>query len=168
MAMGPVQILVVGYGADANFKGEALAELDRLRKQDIVRVIDLLFVKKNTDGSIDKVQMTDTGELAQLGALAGALIGLGAAGEEGAAAGAVAGAEKALAQGSAFNDADVWYIADTIPAGMAAAIAVIEHRWAIPLRDAIMASGGVALADEWLHPQDLLAVGAEIGLETDL
>jgi hypothetical protein len=42
---------------------------------------------------------------------------------------------------------------------MSAAIAVIEHRWAIPLRDAVIASGGVALADEWLHPQDLVAVG---------
>ena len=41
---------------------------------------------------------------------------------------------------------------------MSAAIAVLEHRWAIPLRDAIPAAGGTALADEWLHPQDLVAL----------
>jgi len=168
MAMGPVQILVIGYGADANFTGAALDELKRLRQQDVVRVIDLLLVMKNDDGSIDKVEITDAEELAELGALAGALIGFGAAGEEGAEVGALMGAEAALEQGSALDDEQVWYIADAIPAGSAAAIAVLEHRWAIPLRDAIRSAGGVPLADEWLHPEDLLAAGAEIGLEADL
>lgn len=168
MTMGPVQILVIGYGADANFTGAALDELKRLRQQDVVRVIDLLLVMKNDDGSIDKVEITDAEELAELGALAGALIGFGAAGEEGAEVGALMGAEAALEQGSALDDEQVWYIADAIPAGSAAAIAVLEHRWAIPLRDAIRAAGGVPLADEWLHPEDLLAAGAEIGLEADL
>ena len=168
MAMGPVQILVIGYGADANFTGAALDELKRLRQQDVVRVIDLLLVMKNDDGSIDKVESTDAEELAELGALAGALIGFGAAGEEGAEVGALMGAEAALEQGSALDDEQVWYIADAIPEGSAAAIAVLEHRWAIPLRDAIRAAGGVPLADEWLHPEDLLAASAEIGLEADL
>ncbi|MCU0302374.1 MAG: hypothetical protein MUF35_12395, partial [Candidatus Nanopelagicales bacterium] len=59
---------------------------------------------------------------------------------------------------------EVWYIADAIPEGSTAAICLLEHRWAIPLRNAIMDAGGVALADKWLHPQDLLAVGAEIGM----
>ena len=47
MAMGPVQILVVGFGEGAEFKGEALAELQRLSEADIVRVIDLLVVHKS-------------------------------------------------------------------------------------------------------------------------
>jgi uncharacterized membrane protein len=163
--MGPVQILMIGYGAGAEFKGEALDELRRLREHDVVRVVDLLMVHKNEDGTIEKREIADDGELGALGAFAGALIGFGAAGEEGAEVGAVAGAEAALEEGSLFDDTEVWYLADAIPAGMTAAIAVIEHRWAVPLRDAIARSGGVALADEWLHPQDLLAVGAEIGLE---
>jgi hypothetical protein len=54
---------------------------------------------------------------------------------------------------------DVWYAADAIPPGTAAAIALIEHRWAIPLRDKIAAAGGFPLADEWIHPLDLVAVG---------
>ena len=164
MAMGPVQVLVVGYGEDAQFKGKALDELKRLRDADIVRVVDLLVVRKNADGSVDKVEISDEDELMKLGAVAGALIGLGAAGEEGAEVGALAGAA-AMADGTMYDDEQVWYIADTIPEGMTAAIAVLEHRWAIPLRDAIMESGGVALADTWIHPADLLAVGAEIGLE---
>ena len=165
MAMGPVQILMIGYGADAEFKGEALDELRRLREHDVVRVVDLLMVHKNEDGTIEKLEIADDRELGELGAFAGALIGFGAAGDEGAEVGAIAGAEAAQEEGSLFDDAEVWYIADAIPAGMTAAIAVIEHRWAVPLRDAIARSGGVALADEWLHPEDLLAVGVEIGLE---
>ena len=166
MAMGPVQILVVGFGEDAEFKGEALAELKRLTEQDIVRVIDLLVVHKEEDGSIDKVEISDEHELAKLGALAGALIGFGAAGEEGAEVGAEAGAELGE-EGTVFDDEEVWYIADAIPAGSTAAICLLEHRWAIPLRNAIAGAGGVALADKWLHPQDLLAVGAEIGMALD-
>ena len=70
----------------------------------------------------------------------------------------MAGAVGAVDEGSVFDEEQVWYIADAIPEGMSAGIAVLEHRWAIPLRDAIAASGGVALADEWLHP-DLVALG---------
>lgn len=167
MAMGPVQILVIGYGEDAEFTGAALDELKRLREQDLVRVIDLLLVLKNADGSVERIEISDAAELAELGAVAGALIGFGAAGEEGAEVGALIGAETALEEGSAFDEEDVWFIADAIPEGSAAAIAVLEHRWAIPLRDAIRSTGGVPLADEWLHPEDLLAVGVEIGLAVE-
>jgi uncharacterized membrane protein len=167
MAMGPVQVLIVGYGEDAQFKGEALAELMRLADEDIVRLIDLLVVRKNADGSIDKVEIGDVDELEKFGAVAGALVGLGAAGEEGAEVGAVVGAAagaEAAAEGM-FDEDQVWYIADAIPEGMAAAIAIIEHRWAIPLRNAILDSGGLPLADEWIHPTDLIAAGIEAAAE---
>ena len=72
---------------------------------------------------------------------------------------AVAGAEE-LEDGHFFGDTEVWYLADAIPEGGSAAIALIEHLWAIPLRDKLVAAGGETLADEWIHPEDLLAVGA--------
>jgi len=53
----------------------------------------------------------------------------------------------------------VWFIADAIPAGSSAAVAVLEHRWAVPLREAIARANGQALADEWLHPSDLAQLG---------
>ena len=53
----------------------------------------------------------------------------------------------------------VWYIADEIPEGTAAAIALIEHRWAIPLRSAILNAGGFLVSDAWIHPTDLVAIG---------
>jgi hypothetical protein len=165
MAMGPVQVLVVGYGEDARFEGKALDELKRLRDADIVRVVDLLMVRKSADGTVDKVELTDSAELEKFGAFAGALIGYGAAGEEGADAGAAAGADTMADEGSMFDEDEVWYLVDAIPVGMAAAVVVLEHRWAIPLRNAILESGGIALADSWIHPADLMAIGAEIGLE---
>ena len=121
MAMGPVQILVVGFGEDAEFKGEALDQLAALREQDIVRVIDLLVVHQDEDGTVEKVEIADHDELAELGAIAGALIGFGAAGEEGAEVGAEAGAELGD-KDELFDDEEVWYIADTIPPGTTAAI----------------------------------------------
>jgi serpin B len=76
MAMGPVQVLIVGFGEDAEFKGEALDQLRLLREQDIVRVIDLLVVHHKEDGTVEKLEIADHEELADLGALAGALIGV--------------------------------------------------------------------------------------------
>ena len=160
MTLGPVQLLAIGYDTDATFRGEALRELRKLMEHDIVRLIDLLVVHHNDDGTFTKVEISDSAELAKLGAVAGALLGLGAAGEEGIAAGGEAGVA-AVAEGSLFESAEVWYLADAIPAGMTAAIAVLEHRWAVPLRDAIARSGGVALADQWIHPDDLVAIGIE-------
>ena len=164
MALGPVQLLLVGYGPDANFTGAALDELHRLRERDVVRLVDLLIVAKDEEGNVTKVEVADKPELQEYGAVAGALLGLGAAGEEGMEAGAKAGAE-AMAGGQLYDAEDVWVLAEQIPPGMVAAIAMLEHRWAIPLREAIMDNDGVILADEWIHPDDLVRYGAEAAAE---
>jgi uncharacterized membrane protein len=167
MSIGPVQLLILGF-QDPQFNGEILAELARLRDADIVRVIDAVAVKKDDDGSIEILRTSDlSGEEAEeFGAVVGALIGLGAAGEEGLEAGAEAGAE-AMADGEVFDDDNVWYAADAIPNGTAAAAALLEHRWAIPLRDAIVRAGGYTLADEWIHAKDLIAVGLLAAAESE-
>jgi uncharacterized membrane protein len=162
MTFGPMQVLVVGFEG-ANFTGEIAAELQRLREHDIVRLVDLIVVRKDEDGEVDTLEASDLSaeESAELGALAGALIGFGAAGEEGAEVGALAGAE-AAADGATPLGEEVWYLADVIPPGTSAAVAILEHRWALPLRDAIERTGGQALAAEWLHPADLVAIGAQL------
>jgi uncharacterized membrane protein len=159
MAIGPVQMLVVGFD-EPKVKGEVLEELKRLKEEDIIRLIDLAVVRKDDEGNIETLHTSDLSEdeAMEFGAYVGALIGLGAAGEEGAEAGALAGAE-ALADQQVFDDDQVWYVADAIPNGSAAGIALIEHRWAIPLRDAIARAGGMPLADEWIHATDLVAIG---------
>ena len=163
MTFGPMQVLVVGFGDNAEFIGEIAAELRRLREHDIVRLVDLLFVTKDDDGTVMSMETSDlTGEESvELGALAGALMGFGAAGEEGAEVGALAGATAAEGGARPLED-EVWYIADSIPPGTSAAVAILEHRWAIPLREAIQRTDGGVVGDAWLHPSDLVAVGAEL------
>jgi uncharacterized membrane protein len=159
MTVGPVQILVVGF-ADPKFDGSILAELQRLREQDVVRLIDMILVRKDADGNIERVTRSDltTDEAEEFGAYVGALIGLGADGAEGMEAGAVLGAA-AMEDGHVFDESETWYVDDAIPPNSAAAIALLEHRWAAPLRDAIVNANGFHLADAWIHPTDLVAVG---------
>jgi uncharacterized membrane protein len=159
LTLGPVQMLVVGFARD-HFKGEILPELNRLSDEGIIRLLDLMVVAKHENGEIESKQVSDltTEESEELGAIIGALVGFGAGGEEVAYEAAVAGAAEA-ADGHVFDESEVWYLGDAIPEGTTAAVALIEHRWAIPLRDKIQAEGGVALAAEWIHPADLVAVG---------
>ena len=157
---GPVQMLVVGFATDS-LSGKVLEELKRLREADIVRLVDLLVVAKDDEGDLAVVQATDLtqDEAMEFGALVGALIGFGTGDEETMEAAAVAGAT-AGADSHLIDDAEAWYVADAIPNGTTAAVALLEHRWAIPFRDAIVEQGGIVLADEWIHAADLVAVGA--------
>ena len=159
MSIGPVQMLILGF-EDPKFTGENLAELERLRDADIVRVVDMLAVWKDGDGNIAVLQDTQLSEdeATEFGAVVGGLIGLGMAGEEGLEAGAEAGAE-AMEDQHLLDADDVWYAADAIPNNTAAVVVLLEHRWAIPLRDGIVRAGGFVLADEWIHAKDLVAVG---------
>ncbi|HEX6680392.1 MAG TPA: DUF6325 family protein [Gaiellaceae bacterium] len=159
LTLGPVQMLVVGFEGD-HFTGEIREELARLKEHEIIRLIDLLLVKKNEEGEIEVLQQSDLdqAEAEEFGAIVGALVGFGAEGEEGVERGAVAGAAE-LEDGHVFDDHAVWYLSDAVPQGTAAAVALIEHRWAIPLRDKIARAGGITLADEWIHAADLMAVG---------
>ena len=138
-----------------------LEELKQLREADIVRLVDLLVVAKDDEGDLAVVQATDLtqDEAMEFGALVGALIGFGTGDEETMEAAAVAGAT-AGADSHLIDDAEAWYVADAIPNGTTAAVALLEHRWAIPFRDAIVDQGGIVLADEWIHAADLVAVGA--------
>ena len=79
-------------------------------------------------------------EALAFGAAVGALIGLGAAGEEGMELGAVWGLRE-LADGHVFDDEDKWRVADAIQPGEGALIALVEHRWAIPVREAVRRAG---------------------------
>jgi len=146
MSLGPVQLLVVGFDRP-DFSGDVLAQLERLRESDVVRVIDLLVIHKGADGVVQRLHHSDlaAGEAEGGGAVVGALIGLGTTGaEEG---------------GHLSAEEDVWSLDEAIPNDSAAAIALIEHRWAIGTRDAIRAAGGVPVADAWIHPADLAAAG---------
>ncbi|HEX6577417.1 MAG TPA: hypothetical protein VF082_03540 [Jiangellaceae bacterium] len=158
--IGPVQLLVLGF-SQPDFRGEILAELSRLREDDTVRLIDALAVYKDAEGDVAalKVSNLSADEAAELGAVVGALVGLGAEGEKGMEAGAVAGAEAAADGVDVFSEQDAWDVLDELPNDTAAALVLLEHRWAIPLRDAIARAGGFRISDGFISPLDLVAVG---------
>ena len=160
MAIGPVQLLVLGF-EHPDFHGEIIAELERLRESDTVRVIDSLAVYKDADGEIEVEHLSNLTqeEAIELGSKVGALIGLGIEGEEGLEAGAVAGAEAGADGISVFSDDDAWDVLEDIPNDTAAALVLIEHHWAVPLRDAVMRAGGFRLADGFISPLDLVEIG---------
>ena len=160
MAIGPVQLITLGF-SHPNFHGEIIAELERLRASDTVRVIDALAVYKDAAGEIEVEHLSNlsTDEAIELGSKIGALIGLGVDGEEGMEAGALAGAEASADGVQVFSNEDAWDVLEDIPNDSAAALILLEHHWAVPLRDAVARAGGFRLSDGFISPLDLVAIG---------
>jgi uncharacterized membrane protein len=161
MAIGPVQLIVLGFN-HPHFHGEIINELERLRESDTIRVIDSLAVYKDANGELEVEHLSNLTEqeAIELGSKVGALIGLGIEGEKGAETGAIAGAEDAAAGGiNVFGDADEWDVLEDIPNDSAAALILLEHHWAVPLRDAIARAGGFRLSDGFISPLDLVDIG---------
>jgi hypothetical protein len=92
-------------------------------------------------------------EAIELGSKVGALIGLGIEGDEDMEAGAEGNG------GQVFTDEEAWDVLEDIPNDSAAALLLIEHHWAVPLRDAIASAGGFRLADGIISPLDLVEIG---------
>jgi uncharacterized membrane protein len=160
MAIGPVQLVVLGFN-HPDFHGEIIDELERLRETDAVRVIDSLVVYKDAEGELEVEHLSNlsTEEAIELGTKVGALIGLGIEGEEGMEAGAVAGAEAGAEGVQVFSEEDHWDVLEDIPNDSAAALLLLEHHWAVPLRDAVMRAGGFRISDGFISPLDLVEIG---------
>jgi uncharacterized membrane protein len=151
MAIGPVQLIVLGFN-HPQFHGEIIAELERLKASDTVRVIDSLAVYKDAAGEIEVEHLSNLTEeeAIEFGSKVAALVGLGIEGEETPeAGGAVPSAD----------DEEAWDVLEDIPNDSAAALLLIEHHWAVPLRDAIARAGGFRVADGFISPLDLVGIG---------
>jgi len=162
VAIGPVQLIVLGFN-HPKFRGEIIAELGRLRENDTVYVIDALIVYKDADGELEAEHLGNLSrdDVIELDSKVAALIGLGFEGEEGAEAGAQVGAE-AGARGEnllADMEEEGWDVLEDIPPDTAAAIVLLEHRWAVPLRDAVARAGGFRIGDGFISPLDLVGIG---------
>ena len=137
--MGPVQVLVVGFDHPA-FSGEIIAEFTRLREAGIVRLVDLLLVARDEDGAVETLPVPP-GTEAGLGHVTAALLG-----------------QPDGETGVTVPDDAAWSLADAVPPGSVAAVALIEHLWAGPLTTAIQKAGGAPLEETWLAPADLAAL----------
>jgi hypothetical protein len=133
--LGPVDYLVVEFPADkANFSGEMAAELSALVDRGLVRVLDLLILKKSDDGSVEGFESHDFGddELGELRALEDELALLLAA-------------------------EDVESIGAALEPGSVAAVLVYENVWAAPFGAAVRRSGGELVASGRIPIQALAA-----------
>lgn len=127
---GPVQLLVIGFD-EASYSGTILAELDRLRAAGLVRLVDVLLVRREEDGTFDTLP-PPPGADPRLGEITAGLLG--------------GGDEHPAEEG--------WSLADLVEPGAVAAVALIEHTWATGLMAAIASAGGRPLGEMWLSPED--------------
>lgn len=146
---GPLQVLAVGFGPEADFQGRILAEVDRLEGRRIVRLLDMLAVAKEDDGTVHRLVIADDEDYGTL--LAGILPVDG-----------IGPAEAAVGGDTGFDPVDAKVLVDSLAPGTAMAFVLVEHSWAEPLFEAIADSDGVLLAEGFLTPSTGLLIGAEV------
>lgn len=131
--LGPVDIAVIAYPAGAPMTGEAAPLLLDLVERGVIRVLDVMFVRKEEDGTFAGFDATDLTEegVGDLTIFEGASTGL-------------------------LGDEDVSQVAAEIEPGSAAAMIVYENRWAAPFIAAVRRNGGVPVAFERVPAHDLI------------
>jgi uncharacterized membrane protein len=157
--LGPVQMLSLAFEG-SRFKGEILPELERLKNEGLIRIVDLLLIRKDSAGTIATLTSSDLDweEASDYGAYIGGLVGFGSGGHEGVERGKMQGAAE-LADGHFFDENDAFRLAEAVPPGSSVAMLLIEHRWAIPLTQAVQRANGFELDNMWITPDELIRVG---------
>ena len=138
MTLGPLEYLVVGFEGN-RFTGQILPELRAAREKDIIRVVDLFFLKKDESGNITAMELSDLNseEAAHFAPLAGDMLNL-------------------------LTPEDIEQVARDIPNNCSAALLLFEHTWATGLMDAIKNASGVTLAGGLVAPDVLRELEEEI------
>ena len=146
----PLQVLALGFSRGAGSEDRILAEVDRLRGRGVLRLLDMLFVGKSQDGTIERLTIGDDEDF---GSLLAAVVPF-ANGDS--ARPAPAG------DPAAFDRAGAWALADSLQPGAAVAFLLVEHHWAGPLFDVIAEAGGTLIGEGFLTAETGLVVGAEV------
>ena len=134
---GPVDFLIVEFPAGAsNFTGEIAEEIVRLVDAGTIRVLDMIVITKDADGSIDAVEISDD-DLGPLTAIEAGLAGL-------------------------LAEDDVAYLAAEMTPGSVAGVLVYENLWAAPFAAAARRAGAVVIADGRVNAQDVVAAFAAL------
>jgi hypothetical protein len=133
LELGPIDIVVIAYPADAPMTGEAVPLFMDLISRGIIRVLDVMFVTKDADGTFSGFDATDLEEdsVGDFTAFAGASSGL-------------------------LGDEDLATAGEAIEPGSAAVMIVYENRWAAPFATAVRRNGGRVVASERVPVQDLI------------
>jgi hypothetical protein len=141
MTLGPLEYLMVAFEGN-RFTGRILTELRAAQEKGIIRVLDLLVIKKDEQGNVMTLELSDLSEeeARPLGFLTGHLL-------------------------SIFEPDDVELTASQMPNNSAAGLLLIEDTWAIPLKEAILSAGAVARAGGLVAPEVVRMIEAEIEVE---
>lgn len=160
--IGPLQLIAFGFDTP-HFDGKIGKEIQKLNDNNVLRLIDGLAIQKDYDGNITSLEASQLSleEATEYGAIIGGLLGLGSGDEEIAE-------YSSRAMAASFHDRyeygldkeDIQDLAEEIPNGSAAVLVLVEHLWAIPLRDAVRKTGGMLIAQDFLNPESLIASGA--------
>jgi len=165
--VGPIQLIVIGFPRGAEFRGETIKALNELRGRGTIRIIDAMFVRKDDDGRLNaNIRESDLSlaEREKMGAIVGGLFGFVTSGgdDESTALGATEAAHAIADNAFGFGIGDLQNIKDEIPAGTAALLLLVEHKWALDLKTAVRGAGGIPLVQGFVTPEALLMVGAEV------
>jgi len=138
MDIGSLEYVVIGF-EDDHFTDEILPELNAIQEKGLIRVVDLLFVMKDTDGTVTVREVSELGdeELAAYDGIAGDLMGL-------------------------FTAEDVERLAEEIPPATSAVVVLLEHTWAVGLTEAVRRAGGMLFTGGLVTPDALAQVRAEL------
>ena len=146
----PLQVMALSFSRDAGSEDRILAEVDRLRGRGVLRLLDMLFVAKSQDGTIERLTIGDDEDF---GSLLAAVVPFA----DGGPAAPVPADDSA-----AFDPASARALADSLEPGTALAFLLVEHHWAAPLFDAIAETGGTLIGEGFLTAETGLVVGAEV------
>jgi uncharacterized membrane protein len=149
--IGPVQLISVGFEPGTNFEGRIIDELTELEKERTIRILDLLFIVRDTDS--DDIAVVDHPGTESMGEIVGALLGLEFEGE---AAAPTPG--EAAGHAFGFSQEDIQQMGAGLEPGSSAGLLLIEHVWARDLRRAFRDAGGRLLGDGFLTPETIAAV----------
>ena len=140
--LGPVDYLIVEFPVGAqNFTGEGATELLRLHDSGIIRIMDILILRKNDDDTVEAMELSDVPELGEIARLEAQLV-------------------QTLAEG------DVENLAAAMDPGSVAGVLVYENLWAAPFASAMRRAGGQLIANGRIPIQAIIAaIEADAALE---
>jgi len=146
----PLQVIALSFSRGAGAEDRILAEVDRLRGRGVLRLLDMLFVGKSQDGTVERLTIGDDEDF---GSLLAAVVPVANGGPA---------VPAPTDDPAAFDRAGAWALADSLQPGTALAFLLVEHHWAAPLFDAIAESGGTLIGEGFLTAEAGLVVGAEV------
>ena len=157
--IGPIQILVIGFKPDFKFTGTILEEFQKLEENKTIRVLDLLFVKKDEDNS-GLIALDWQGE--ELGGIVGTLLGFDFDEYEAQTT------EKNFLENNSLGITreDIEKLGESLEPGAAAGFLLIEHVWARGLKAKIRDAGGIPIAEGFLTPETIKMISPEIAAIT--